>query len=248
MPLTELVAEHGSPGVRPRRGRLPGPGRRVPRRVRATTTSTTPARRSSARPWPAGWREEGLCLDVCSGGELAVAERAGLRPGPDRLPRQQQVVRRAAPRRRARRGPDHRRLVRRDRAAGGRGGRARRHRPGDGARDRRRRGAHPRVHRHRPRGPEVRLLDHQRADAFDAVEAVRDGAGPRAARAALAHRLADLRLLRLRGRGPAGARAARPDRRRSSASRCPRWTSAAASASPTPPRTTPPSPRSWPPR
>ena len=51
----------------------------------------------------------------------------------------------------------------------------------------------------------------------------------------------------LRGRGPAGAGAARAGRPTSSASRCPSWTSAAASASPTRPRTTRPTPRSWPP-
>ena len=41
-----------------------------------------------------------------------------LRPGADRLPRQQQDARRAAPRGGHRRRPDHRRLLRRDRAAG----------------------------------------------------------------------------------------------------------------------------------
>ena len=46
--------------------------------------------------------EEGLCLDVCSAGELTVALRAGLRPRPHRLPRQQQDHRRAAPRGRRR--------------------------------------------------------------------------------------------------------------------------------------------------
>ena len=41
-------------GVRPRRGRLPGPGPRLPRRRSPATTSSTPARRSSARRSPAG--------------------------------------------------------------------------------------------------------------------------------------------------------------------------------------------------
>ena len=122
--------------LRGRRGRPARPGRAstAPRRTSwtrptsaagpapsatpsPTTTSSTPARRSSA-PTVARWiAEEGLCLDVCSGGELAVALRAGLRPGPDRLPRQQQVGGRAAPRARGRRRPDHRRLLRRDRPA-----------------------------------------------------------------------------------------------------------------------------------
>ena len=108
--------------------------------------------------------EEGLCLDVCSGGELAVALRAGLRPGADRLPRQQQDRRRA---RAARVDAGVGRIIvdsfheieRLAAVAAELGA----HRPGDGAGDRRRRGAHPRVHRHRARGPEVRLLDHQRA-------------------------------------------------------------------------------------
>ena len=55
-----------------------------------------------------------------------------------------------------------RRLLPRDRAARRDRRAARPHAAGDGAGDRGRRGAHPRVHRHRPRGPEVRLLDHQR--------------------------------------------------------------------------------------
>ena len=36
--------------------------------------------------------EEGLTLDVCTGGELAVALHAGLPAGADRVPRQQQVA------------------------------------------------------------------------------------------------------------------------------------------------------------
>ena len=51
-------------------------------------------------------------------------------------------------------------------------------------------------------------------DAFEAVRRVRGRPGPRAARPALPHRQPDLRHLRLRGRGPPGAGAARPDLRR----------------------------------
>ena len=61
--------------------------------------------------------EEGLCLDVCSDGELTVAAARRLRPGPDRLPRQHQDRARARARGRRGRRPDHRRLLRRDRAA-----------------------------------------------------------------------------------------------------------------------------------
>ncbi len=60
------------------------------------TTSTTPARRSCAPPSPAGSPRRGCRLDVCSGGRADGRAAGGLRPGPDRLPRQQQVGRRAA--------------------------------------------------------------------------------------------------------------------------------------------------------
>ena len=78
--VPDVVAERQHPGVPPRRGRLPGPGPGLPRRVRRrydvyyagkAFLCTTVAR------WVA---EEGLCLDVCSGGELTVAERAGVDP------------------------------------------------------------------------------------------------------------------------------------------------------------------------
>ena len=106
--------------------------------------------------------EEGLSLDVCSAGELTVALRAGFDPariGYHGNNKTTDELRRAVEAGVGRIIVDsfHEidRLVavtQRDRLD----------RPGDGARDRRRRGAHPRVHRHRPRGPEVRLLDHLR--------------------------------------------------------------------------------------
>ncbi len=149
-------------GVRPRRGRLPLAGPCLPRGLRRRTTSSTPARRSCAPP-SRGWiAEEGLNLDVCSPGELTRRARRRLRPGAHRLPRQQQDLPRAAAGRRRRGRPDHRRLLHRDRPAGRDHPRHRRDRAGDGAGDGGRRGAHARVHRHRARGPEVRLLDHQR--------------------------------------------------------------------------------------
>ena len=74
------------------------------------------------------------------------------------------------------------------------------HDPGDG----RRRGAHPRVHRHRARGPEVRLLAGRRRRRRGGPPG-RRAAGAAAGRPALAHRLADLRPVRLRGlRAPGG--------------------------------------------
>ena len=86
-------------GLRGRRGRpaRPGPGLRG--RRSPAGTSTTPASRSSAPRSPAGSAEEGLGVDVCTGGELAVALRAGVDPAPDRPARQQQERRRAAGRR-----------------------------------------------------------------------------------------------------------------------------------------------------
>ena len=181
--VRDLVAEHGSPAyvldeadfrARARAFRDAFAGYAVYYAGKAFLCTTV------AR-WVA---EEGLHLDVCTGGELAVALRAGVRPGADRLPRQQQdrprELRRAVERRRR---PDRRRLVRGDRAAGrgapaSSGATAAGAGPGDG----RRRGAHPRVHRDRPRGPEVRLLDH-RGDALDAVRRVQDAPGARAASA-----------------------------------------------------------------
>ena len=148
--------------VRPRRGRLPRPGRRLRdrlrRRRRALRVQGVPLRPGGPvdrrrRPAP---------------GRLQ-RQRAGPGPGrrlpgrADRAARQQQVAGRAAAgRRRAGSGTscvdsfdEIDRLVplAAGRVAGGR-------RAGAGAhpRDRRHRGAHPRVHRDRARGPEVRLL------------------------------------------------------------------------------------------
>ena len=75
--------------------------------------------------------------------------------------------------------------------------------------DRRHRGAHPRVHRDRARGPEVRLLagHRRRADRRGAGD---PRAGAAADRPAQPHRLADLRHRRLRGGRAPGRRAARP--------------------------------------
>ena len=104
--------------------------------------------------------EEGLNLDVCSGGELAVALRGGLRPEPDRLPRQQQEPRPSwrVPSRSASAGSSSTHRLEIERLAAGRG-LERRSPTGAAAGHRRRRGAHARVHRDRARGPEVRVLD-----------------------------------------------------------------------------------------
>ena len=121
-----------------RRRRAARPGRRARHARRTSSTRTTSAARARAfrdafadydvfyagkaflcttvARWVA---EEGLHLDVCSGGELTVAERAGFDPWTGSA--STATTSRCAELRRAvdaRRGPDHRRLLRRDRAAG----------------------------------------------------------------------------------------------------------------------------------
>ena len=76
-----------------------------------TPTSTTPARRSCA-PTVARWiDEEGLGLDVCTGGELAVALRAGFPPERIALHGNNKSRRRARPRPRRGGRPGRRRLA-----------------------------------------------------------------------------------------------------------------------------------------
>ena len=190
----DLAEEYGTPLFVDRRGRLPvARAARSPPRSAAASTCTTPPRRSCAPRSRAGSTEEGLSLDVCSGGELAVALHAGFPAERIALHGNNKSVaeldRGGQGRRRARRA----RLVDRDRAA-------RRHRAASagvvagraGPRHRRRRGAHPRVHLHRARGPEVRAVAGQRRGrrrCGGCSQADRLCAG----RAAQPHRLADLR-------------------------------------------------------
>ncbi len=162
-------------------------------------------------------QEEGLNLDVCSSGELTVALRAGVDParigyhGNNKTyPELRRAVDAGVGRiivdsfhEIERLGADHQRAHEEP---------ARRDGPGH----RRRRGAHPRVHRHRARGPEVRLLDHQRRRVAGGA-AGRGGRGAEPARPALAHREPDLRQLRLRGRGETRPRAPPTASARSSA-------------------------------
>ena len=161
--------------------------------------------------------EEGLNLDVCSPGELTRRARRRLRPRPDRLSRQQQDPSPSCG------GPSSpgwagSSSTPSPRSSGWSRSPATpaRQRARDGAGDGGRRGAHARVHRHRPRGPEVRLLDHQRRrrrGGTPRAGRAPDGEWARAARPALPHRQPDLRLLGLRGGGPAGARPAPPGQR-----------------------------------
>ena len=157
--------------------------------------------------------EEGLSLDVCSGGELAVAQRAGFpaeriglhgnNKASPRSSRRSSTASAGSWSTRSRRStgsPLSQRSL---------GVRA----PGDGPGHRRGRGAHPRVHRHRPRGPEVRLLARGRARRRGRRADPGSLAGPRPAGPALPHRQPDLRHVGLRGLGPAPDRPARPGRR-----------------------------------
>ena len=166
--VSELARQYGTPLfvlTRPTSGPGPGLQRRLRRRLRRLCGGDVYyAGKAFLCTAVARWvAEEGLRLDVCTGGELAVALRAGF-PGAGVAlhgnNKSDAELDRAA---RQRRRPDRRRLLRRDRPAR----RDRRATAGDTAGcmvagDRRRRGAHPRVHRHRPRGPEVRLLHGRR--------------------------------------------------------------------------------------
>ena len=178
---------------------------------------------------------------------------AGRLPGrADRVARQQQVHRRAGRRGRGRGGPGRARLVPRDRPAGRDRPGARHGRARAGPADRRRRGAHPRVHRHRARGPEVRLLARRRARWRRRRGGAPGAQGFRAAagRAAQPHRQPDLRHRRLRGgRAPGGPLPGRSCTPSTATMRWPAWTpwtSAAASASPTAPTKPRWTCRSWP--
>jgi diaminopimelate decarboxylase len=185
--------------------------------------------------------EEGLGLDVCTGGELAVALRAGFpmervafhgnNKSTDELARAvehgvgrfvvdsfEEIDRLAAL------------------AADRSGGRRR-----AGARHGRRRGAHPRVHRHRARGPEVRLLPGSggRREAVRRVLAL-----PRCELVGL-HSHIGSQIFDTAGFEVAAAPPRRPARRPvrdEHGSPCPSSTSAAAWASPTPPTDDPMTP------
>ena len=187
--VRDLAAEYGTAGIRPRRGRLPRARPGLPRRSPRRSPRSGGRRRLLRRQGVPVHRRRPL------------GRRGG--PAPRRLHR------RRARRRAARRLPgradrlhgNNKSVAEIQRALDDGVGRivvdsSRRSsasppsppssasRPGDDPGDRRRRGAHPRVHRDRARGPEVRLL----ARGGDAADAVR--AGPRrrarAARAALA--------------------------------------------------------------
>ena len=177
----EVGGSHGSPtwwpSTAPRRTswtrRTSAPGR-APSATRSRTCDVYYAGKAFLCTTVARWiAEEGLSLDVCTGGELARG-RAGRVPDRTAIGfhGNNKSTRRAGPSRRARAsaGSSSTRSTRSSGWPSDRRRRARRTAAGHGPGDRRGRGAHPRVHRHRARGPEVRLLDQQRRRA---------GGGPR---------------------------------------------------------------------
>jgi hypothetical protein len=103
-----------------------------------------------------------------------------------------------------------------------------RRRAGHGPGHRGCRGAHPRVHRDRARGPEVRFQPGRRCRPRRPCWPSSHVDPTSAARPAQPHRLADLRHLRLRGVGPADPANCTPRSPASTASSCRRWTSAVA--------------------
>ena len=113
------------PRVRARRGRLPRPGDRLPRRLRGTPSPTSAggadvyyAGKAFLCTEVARWiAADGLSLDVCSGGELAVALRAGMPPERIALHGNNKSDAELDRALAAGIGPDHHRLARRDRPA-----------------------------------------------------------------------------------------------------------------------------------
>ena len=87
--LTDLVAEHGTPAYVLDEADFRARARAF--RDAFAAYDVYYAGKAFLCTTVARWvAEEGLRLDVCSGGELTVAERAGLPDGAGRLPRQQQ--------------------------------------------------------------------------------------------------------------------------------------------------------------
>ena len=225
--VTDLVAEHGTPALF-----LDEHDLRSRARAYASAFDGVDvyyAGKAFLCTTVARWiAEEGLGLDVCTGGELAVAVAAGF-PG-ERIALHGNNKSRAELQQAVDAGVGHVIVDSFDEierlAALVDGSAAARPRPGHG----RRRGAHARVHRDRARGPEVRLLAARRLGGQGG------GGGARVAeaalrRAALAHRLADLRDgRRSRSRRTASSRWPRRSATRT-ASRWTRSTSAVGSAS-----------------
>ena len=159
--VDRIAARGRHPGVRPGRRRPQGPGPGVPGRIRGLAGLLRRQVLPLYGGGPLGGRR-GLGRRRLHRGRARRGAAGRGRSGADRAARQQQERGGAADRPGGRGRPDHRRLVRRDRPAGAARGLSGGPAAGDGPGDHRRRGAHPRVHRDRARGPEVRLLDRRR--------------------------------------------------------------------------------------
>ena len=156
------------PRLHLRRGRRPRPRPRLPRRLRrahaTTSRSSTRARRRRSPRSSALLAEEGLSVDVASGGELHIALRAGFDPARIHMHGNNKTEAELRAAVEAGRRPRDLRLVRRDRAPRRdlRRRRARRQRGADPghARDQ---GRHPLLRPDRPARLEVRLRARGRA-------------------------------------------------------------------------------------
>ena len=158
--------------------------------------------------------EEGMHLDVASGGELHVALAAGVPPERLVLHGNNKSTDELATALEFGSGSDRRRLLRRDRPARrpARVGPARRDAaPGPGPGDPGRRGAHPRVRAHRPGGLQVRVLGLLRRGRRGGRRA-RAAARRRAGRGPRPHRQPGLRRLLVRAGGRGARRVLRPAR------------------------------------
>ena len=236
VPLTDLVAEHGTPAYVLDEDDFRSRARAF--RDAFAAYDVFYAGKAFLCTTVARWvAEEGLWLDVCSGGELTVAVRAGF-AGADRLPRQQQVPRASSPSGRARRraGSSWTRSIEIDRLA------ALAAELGATARVliRVTVGVEAHTHEFIATAHEDQKFGFSLAsgDAFEAVRRVQDAPGLEllGLHSHIGSQIFDSAGFEVAARRVLALQAR--DLPRSSASPCPRWTSAAASASPTPPRTT----------
>ena len=170
-----------------------------------------PARPSCAPRWPRCIAEEGLGIDVCTAGELAIALRAGVDPERIALHGNNKSVAELRAGARGRGRPDRAGQPPGDRSAG-RAGRRRRVRVPK-VLVRVTVGVEAHTHEFIATAHEDQKFGFSLASgqALAAVASVLDQSQPGTGRPALAHRLADLRHRRLRGRRAPGDRPAGRD-------------------------------------
>ena len=204
--VVDLAAEFGTPAYIYAEDDIRARARSYLDAFRARSEDFEVLYASKAAPITAIYRlfaEQGLSVDVASGGELHMALRAGFDPGAHLPARQQQDRGRASLRGRGRGGPRDRRFLRRDRPprpdARPAAGRPDPGHPGDPA-------LHPLLRADRRPRLEVRVRPRGRAGGPGGRRGARL-AKPAPGRPARPHRLADLRARALRG-GDRGARRA----------------------------------------